>query len=114
MSQSNKFVKGMLIGAIAGGLLSLLDKNTRTATINNCRTCCEKVTAVVKDPNIVINQVKEVTGKVRNSLDQVTEDIAFITEKVSELTDVTPQVAEIVKETKDAFSRERESDCVEE
>lgn len=114
MSQSNKFVKGVLIGAIAGGLISFLDKNTRTTTINNCRMCCKKVTTVMKEPSIVIDQVKEITGKVRSSLDQVTEDIAFITEKVNELTDVTPQVAEIVKETKDAFSNKRENEIVEE
>ena len=34
---SSKFWKGVFLGAIAGGALSLFDRTTRTSVIENCQ-----------------------------------------------------------------------------
>lgn len=107
MDQKNKLRKGILLGALAGGLISLLDKNTRVATINNCRNCFNKVKTVVQDPNVVIDEVKDVTSRAKNSISQITDDIIFISEKVNELKEVSPQVVNIVQETKGAFESDK-------
>lgn len=103
MNHSNKFMKGILIGAVVGGAISLLDKNTRTSVMSNCRQRKEKILTFMKNPDIVFNQLKDKTGEIKNTVGQVTEDITFITEKVTQLTELTPQVTSIVKETKEVF-----------
>lgn len=103
MSQKNKLRTGMLIGAVVGGLVALLDKNTRQMTANNCRSCFNKVKNFVSEPTIVLDKVKAKTSQARDTVSQITDDIVFITEKAQELQDITPQVANFVKETKDVF-----------
>ena len=49
MSKS-KFWKGVLFGAIAGGALSLLDRDTRTTVVAGCQKTTEKITYYVKHP----------------------------------------------------------------
>ncbi|UAC48777.1 DUF1216 domain-containing protein [Bacillus aquiflavi] len=104
MGNSSKFMKGIMLGAIVGGMLSLLDKNTRQCVFQNCRERKDKIVHLMKNPNIVVEQVKETTGKMKTTFEQVNEDVTFITEKVKE---VTPQVVEIVQETKETFSSEK-------
>lgn len=103
MSHSNKFLKGIVIGALVGGAISLLDKQTRQTVMANCRRQREKLVSVVKNPENVVNQLRDTTGKIKSSVNQVTEDIIFITEKVNELTELTPQVSNLVKETQNVF-----------
>lgn len=107
MGNSSKFMKGIMLGAIVGGMLSLLDKNTRQSVFQNCRERKDKIVHLMKNPNIVVEQVKETTGKMKTTFEQVNEDVTFITEKVKELKEVTPQVVEIVQETKETFSSEK-------
>jgi gas vesicle protein len=103
MSDTRNFWKGVFLGAIAGGALSMLDKNTRVAVTTKCRKTTKNVTYLIKNPSVVVDKVKSTTEQVRQTIDQVSEDFYFIKEKVDELTEVTPQVIDIVKETKDAF-----------
>ncbi|MEH7115531.1 YtxH domain-containing protein [Neobacillus niacini] len=99
----NLFLKGIVYGAIAGGALSLLDKQTRQAMKVNVKKAYEEVSYVVRHPGEITENVKETAEKIRNTIEQVSEDISFITEKVDELRELTPQVKEMVKETKSTF-----------
>lgn len=103
MSETKNFWKGVLIGAIAGGALSLLDKQTRDAVMTNCRKNSKRVTNLVNNPSVMAEKVKTTSEHVRQTVKQVSEDLTFIKEKVEELTEVTPKVCDIVKETKDVF-----------
>lgn len=97
----------MLLGAIAGGAISLLDKHTRQTMKENVVTASKKVSYIVRNPG-------EITEKIRTAFEQVSEDITYITDKVEELRELTPQVKEIVKESKDSFSKSDELDLLEE
>lgn len=101
----NKFWKGMLYGALAGGALSLFDKNTRQIMKKNVSKVYQQVSYVVQHPREISDQVKETAEKFRTTFEQVSEDISYITGKVDELRELTPQVKEIVKDTKGTFSK---------
>lgn len=94
------FWKGVIYGAIAGGALSLIDKNTRQAVIANCKKATNEVSFYVKNPGEAVSQVKEMTNKIKSTVEQVNEDISFIAGKVEELSEGSPTV---VEDTKHAF-----------
>ncbi|MGX6444747.1 YtxH domain-containing protein [Neobacillus sp. K501] len=105
----NKFWKGMLYGAIAGGALSLFDKNTRQMMKKNVSKVYQQVSYVVKHPSEISDQVKETAVKLKTTFEQVSDDIYYITGKVDELRELTPKVKEIVKDTQETFSKEDDS-----
>ncbi|MBG9449558.1 hypothetical protein ABE67_09590 [Cytobacillus firmus] len=98
------FWKGVLYGALAGGALSLLDKSTRETVFDNCRKTSSNVGYYLKHPSEAVNQVKDVSNKVKTAIDQVSEDVAFITGTVEEIREMAPEVTQIVQNTKQAFS----------
>ncbi|WP_147533523.1 YtxH domain-containing protein [Bacillus marasmi] len=103
MGEARNFWKGVLLGALAGGALSLLDKPTRQAVTTNCKTATKKVVYVIKNPSEVVDKVKTTSEQVRQTVAQVSDDLYFIKEKVEEITEATPYVVNVVKETKDVF-----------
>ncbi|OLS33655.1 YtxH domain-containing protein [Bacillus sp. MRMR6] len=113
MTSNNHFWKGMLYGAIAGGALSLLDKQTRQIMKENVQKAYNQVSYVVRHPDEITAQVKGTAEKIRDAVEQVSEDISYITGKVDELRELTPQVKGIVKETKETFSKAEGTDLIE-
>ncbi|MDE3837971.1 hypothetical protein C0966_00935 [Bacillus methanolicus] len=109
MGNSKFFWKSVLFGAIAGGALSLLNRETRHAVMNDCKKTAKNISYIVKHPDEVVDQLKQVSSKVRATVKEVSEDVSYITEKVAELREVTPQVAEMVKDTKEAFNKNGQS-----
>lgn len=99
----NKFWKGVLLGALAGGALTLFDRETREAVASGCRRTGKKVCYYVKHPDEAARMVSESTKKIRSTIAEVEEDISFITEKVEELRELTPQMVDIVKDTKEVL-----------
>jgi gas vesicle protein len=108
----NLFLKGIVYGAIAGGALSLLDKQTRQAMKVNVKKAYSQVSYVVRHPGEITENVKETADKIRNTIEQVSEDISYIAGKVDELRELTPQVKERVMETKSTFFDDTESDLM--
>jgi gas vesicle protein len=100
---SSKFWKGVLLGAVAGGALSLFDRQTRTTVLGNCRRTKETITYYAKHPDEAAQAVTESARKIRSTIEEMGEDISFITEKVEELKELTPQMVDIVKDTKDVL-----------
>jgi gas vesicle protein len=114
MTKKNQFWRGMLLGAIAGGAISLLDKQTRHAMKENVQKTTTKVTYIFRNPGEISEKVKETAENFKATVKQVSEDISYITDKVEELREITPQVADILKETKDTFSKNDEDLFLEE
>lgn len=85
------FWKGVFLGAIAGGALSLFDKDTRQAVAANCKKTTGEISHYIKHPNEAISQVKEMTNKVKSTIEQVTSDVTFIASKVEELKEGTSE-----------------------
>lgn len=101
-----KFWTSVLWGALAGGAVSLLDRETRNAVVQSCKKTTSELSYYMKHPDEVVEGVRETTTKIRSTFEQVSGDISFIADKVEELREATPAVTGIVKETKAAFLKE--------
>lgn len=108
MTQKNQFWRGMILGAIAGGAISLLDKQTREVMTEKVQNTTAKVSYVFKNPGEITDKVKETAEKLKQTVKQVSEDISYITDKVEELRELTPQVTDMIKDTKDTFTKSEE------
>ncbi|MCA1064096.1 YtxH domain-containing protein [Rossellomorea sp. AcN35-11] len=106
---SNKFYKGIFLGAVAGGLLSLLDRTTRQEVGTSLKNSGNYIASYTKNPQALVESGKEVYEKLRTTADQVSRDIQFINEKVEEIKGMTPQVKEIIEETKETFEDSSEA-----
>ncbi|MEH7307993.1 YtxH domain-containing protein [Neobacillus drentensis] len=114
MTKKNQFWRGMILGAIAGGAISLLDKHTRERMKENVQNTTTKVSYVFRNPGEITDKVKETAEKLKTTVKQVSEDISYITDKVEELRELTPQVSDMLKETKETFSKSDEELLLEE
>ena len=107
MSRSNqkgsKLWMAILGGAAAGFAISLLDKQTRNTVMTGGQKMLYNVKSMAKDPNSVMENVKDMSGKIRTNIDQIGQDVSFISEKVDEMKDMPPQVAGVIKETKEVL-----------
>jgi hypothetical protein len=114
MTRKNQFWKGMLLGAVAGGALSLLDKGTRQEMKVKVQTVSGKVSYIVRNPKEISKKISGTVGRIKSTYELVSEDISYIMEKVDEIRELTPQVSEIVMETKETFSKSEESTLLKE
>ncbi|KQU63057.1 hypothetical protein FZC83_06680 [Rossellomorea marisflavi] len=105
----SKFFQGVLLGAVAGGLLSLLDKTTRREVGASLKNGSSYISTYAKDPKQLVEASKEVYEKLSVTADQVTRDFRFISEKVDELKGMTPQVKDLIEETKETFEDSSEA-----
>ncbi|WP_042454869.1 hypothetical protein [Neobacillus dielmonensis] len=110
MTRKNQFWKGMLLGALAGGAVSLFDQHTRTVMTENVKKVSGKISYIVRNPGEVTDSIKGTALRVKNTVEQVSEDVAYIIEKVDELRELTPKVTESVKEVKDTVTKLGEED----
>lgn len=106
MGNSRTFWKGILFGAIAGGAITLLDRETRHSVVEGVKKGTKEITYCVTHPTEMVEKIRDKTEALRSTVEQVSEDVSFIIEKVEELQEVTPAVAGIVNETKEAFKEE--------
>ena len=108
--KGSKLWMAVLGGAVAGFAISLLDKNTRTTVMTGGQKMINNVKSMAKDPNSVVENVKDMSGKLRTNIDQIGEDVSFISEKVDEMKEMPPQVAGVIKETKEVLVDKKSSD----
>ncbi|MCM3585539.1 YtxH domain-containing protein [Mesobacillus maritimus] len=103
MASSKKFWLGMVLGALAGGAISLFDRETRLAVKGDFKKASNAVSYIAKHPEEFIEEVQGTVSKVKTTVEQVTEDVAFISEKVGEMKEIPPQVSEIVEDSKETI-----------
>lgn len=103
MSNNNKLVQNMVIGAAAGALLSLLHKPTRQSLTSEGKVLWSRVQEYVHEPSLLTDDVKAVTERTRDLVQRLTTDVQYVNEKVHQLKETTPAVLETLKETKDVM-----------
>ena len=108
MTSSNKLVRGIFVGALVGAAISLLDKRTRDDVIETSKNVSSKIKGYVEDPTVLTNEVRGKFDTVKDTIQEVSEDITFINEKVKELKETTPQVMSLIQETKERFIPKRD------
>jgi gas vesicle protein len=108
MANENKLLTGMLVGALVGAAVSLLDKRTRQDVVQSGKNVSSKMKGYIEQPTIFKNEVKQKIDNVKDTVQEVSEDISFINEKVKELKETTPSVVNMLQETRDRFIPKRQ------
>lgn len=100
----NKFGKYILMGALAGAIVSLCDKSTREQVFKKSKGIVSDIRFYAKNPDVVKSKVEEKSEKYKSIYEQISNDATYLKEKVQELKQLSPQVVELVVDTKDAFT----------
>ncbi|QPC45755.1 YtxH domain-containing protein [Mangrovibacillus cuniculi] len=94
-----RMITGVLIGAVVGGTLSLLDKQTR----ESFETCMKKtgntVKHTVQHPKETYHQVSLKTEEWKVTATALKQDVDYVINRVNELKKLTPQVTGLVQDT---------------
>ena len=108
-AKKSKFMSAVLIGALAGAAVSFLDKNTRKSVMATSKNYMSNMKEMVTNPNSLLSQVRETSSQFRSTVEKISDDVSFISQRVSEMKDIPNQVAQVVKETKDAFTADQQT-----
>ncbi|MHC0036206.1 YtxH domain-containing protein [Pseudoneobacillus sp. C159] len=109
MGNTNKFWTGVIAGAVAGGLISLLDRETRQTVGEKTGKAVKNISYVITHPKEIATNIKEKTIALKETALQMSEDISFIAQKIDEVRELTPEVTGLVKDTKEAFFKDKEN-----
>lgn len=109
MGSKSKFWNYVIIGAFAGGVVSLLDRETRQIVGGKCNKATKNISYALTHPKEVVTNIKEKTNDFRIAANQLNEDISYIIDKIEEVRDLTPEVTGLILETKDAFIKDKPS-----
>ncbi|AVM09454.1 hypothetical protein D070_04030 [Bacillus velezensis] len=105
MKQTRIMTKAILIGAAAGGALSLLHKPTREGCFRNMDACRRRAAFYRKHPEALKQQASAKLDQMKNIANSVSEDLSFLNGQITKLKQTTPQVIDLLKETKEHFSK---------
>ncbi|MGY4713827.1 hypothetical protein ACXDMD_04105 [Bacillus amyloliquefaciens] len=105
MKQTRIMAKAILIGAAAGGALSLLHKPTREGCFRNMDACRRRAAFYRKHPEALKQQASAKLDQVKIIANNVSEDLSFLNGQITKLKQTTPQVIDLLKETKEHFSK---------
>ncbi|ANF35678.1 hypothetical protein IM717_14530 [Bacillus velezensis] len=105
MKQTRIMAKAILIGAAAGGALSLLHKPTREGCFRNMDACRRRAAFYRKHPEALKQQASAKLDQVKIIANTVSEDLSFLNGQITKLKQTTPQVIDLLKETKEHFSK---------
>ncbi|WPF78236.1 hypothetical protein [Bacillus velezensis] len=105
MKQTRIMAKAILIGAAAGGALSLLHKPTREGCFRNMDACRRRAAFYRKHPEALKQQASAKLDQVKIIANTVSDDLSFLNGQLTKLKQTTPQVIDLLKETKEHFSK---------
>lgn len=113
---NSKFGRFIILGAITGAAISMLDKSTRRHVMAKSNDMISQVGHYAKNPDDLKQKLQQTKDKYVSIYEQFSGDAAYIKTQVDELKTLTPQVKELVVGTKEAFvdSKEEYKDIVSE
>ncbi|TDL30675.1 YtxH domain-containing protein [Jeotgalibacillus sp. S-D1] len=106
---SNKFSTGIFLGAILGGAVSLLDRETRTQTFAAARKSGQTISYYSSHTRELVSVAKKKAEQLKATVEQIQDDFEFLTEKIDEVKEMTPQLKNILVETKETFEHSGET-----
>jgi gas vesicle protein len=104
----SKLVKGIVVGAIAGAGMSMLDRATRENVKYQLRTVSSDIKYYSKNRSDLKFKLQEKADKLQSVYSQFSQDAQYLTGKVEEIKTLSPQVKTLVMDTKDAFVQSKE------
>ena len=107
MSES-KLGKFIVMGALAGALISLCDRATREHVTYKSKSFMYDVRYYSKNPDVVKSKLQVQAEKYQSIYEQIANDATYFKSKIDELKELSPQVKELVVDTKDAFTEAKD------
>ncbi|MGA9288934.1 MAG: YtxH domain-containing protein [Anaerobacillus sp.] len=95
----NKLFKAVLIGGLAGALISLLDKGTRDSIRSGSKRAGNVLRDVKNNPSYYTDKWKQTVDDASGLMKEVQEDISTLSEKFNGLKDSSVEAFNLVKET---------------
>ncbi|WP_270182656.1 YtxH domain-containing protein [Alkalihalobacillus sp. CinArs1] len=95
----NKLFKAVLIGGLAGALISLLDRGTRQSIKEGSKRTGEVLREVKNNPSYYSNKVRQTVEDAGDLMKEVQDDITTLSKKFSGLKESSVEALNIVKET---------------
>lgn len=105
MSQSyqggnqNKLFKAVLIGGLAGALISLLDRGTRESIKTGSKRAGSVLRDVKSNPSYYTDKWKQTVDEASGLMKEVQEDISTLSDKFNGLKESSVEAFNLVKET---------------
>ena len=106
--KESMLVKGMLIGAVAGAGISLLDRTTREDVKYRLSNLSSDIKYYAQNREDFKLKLQEKADKIQSVYNQFSQDAQYLSGKVDELKTLSPQVKTLVTDTKDAFVHSKE------
>lgn len=104
---TKKLAKGMVIGALVGGAITLFDRETRKDVIRAGKTVGNKVLHVISNPGKTWHGLQEKVNEFQSAYRELNEDIRLIMEKAQEIKEVSLETKELLRETKEVFLEDK-------
>lgn len=99
----SKFGTFIVLGAIAGAAISLLDRKTRESVVDTTKKVTNEVTYYTKNPSLLKERVQNEAQKYQSLYERFSEDAVFLKDKVGEFKEIAPQMKAVVSDAKDAL-----------
>lgn len=103
MSESKLF-KGIVIGAVSGALISMLDRKTREQTVKTIEKAKDSIVYYVKNRDELEQFIGEQIDNLKQLYQKTTENVSSIVEKIDEIKELPDAVQHIVEDTKIAVT----------
>ncbi|WP_349409465.1 YtxH domain-containing protein [Pseudalkalibacillus sp. SCS-8] len=109
--------KGIVIGALVGGLAAMIDKNTRRNIQQRSMKLKDQTSSlystVREDPSVIINTVKHTMDTTSKALNELSREVKEVVSKIDEVKqnslETYSSVREVGGELKDVSSKLREA-----
>ena len=89
---NSKFGKFIIVGALAGAVVSMFDRSTRKHIVKKSNNCITEMKFYTKNPDVLKWKLKEKKEKYKSLFEQLSGDASYIKAQVEELKTLTPQV----------------------
>ena len=102
----SKLIPAVLLGALAGAAISMLDKNTRLHTIETSKKVKDTVTYYAQNRDEFVQLVETKVDQAQSVYASTQENITSFMTKVEDAKSLPETVRSLVAETKEAFSKQ--------
>jgi gas vesicle protein len=108
MGQS-KLWNGILLGAVIGGVVALVDKDTRALVVEKTRSSGEKCQGYVKHPSEAIHSLRVSYESFSSQLNKGVEDLLELLQKAESMLNKVGEINQEVKQQLEAVDDSKAS-----
>lgn len=101
----SKLVPAVILGALVGAAISMLDKQTREDTVATTKKMKDSVTYYAKNREELQNLIETKVEQAQSLYSTAEQSITSIMEKVEDAKTLPATVSSLLTETKEAFSK---------